>query len=309
MSYMKTEFRFPSASGLTEIYACKYIPQDPVRRVVQIAHGMAEHLERYEPFIEVLCSHGIAVYINDHLGHGKSASDPQDRGYFGPGGYVDVVKDMAQLTQIAKADYPDVPFVLFGHSMGSFMVRTYAANPLYNGNLDGLIVCGTGGPNGAVGVAIGLTKFLEKCRGDRHRSVLINALAFGSYNKRCQGRTLFDWLTKDEAAVDAYIADENCGFLFTTSGFLGLFGALRFANSEKCMESTPKELPILLISGTEDPVGGYGKGVDRVQELLTASGHRVRKILYPNARHEILNESDTFPVVCADVLGFVEEIK
>jgi len=307
MNYTKTEFSFPSESGLAAIHAAKYIPNTEVKAVFQIAHGMAEHFERYEKFIDALCAEGIAVYTNDHLGHGKSVSAPSEKGYFGPDGYKTLVRDMAKLSDIAKEDYPSLPFILFGHSMGSFLVRNYAADSQFNKKIDALIACGTAGANPGAGVGIALCNCIQTFKGDHHRSKMIDGIAFGAYNKKFEGRTAFDWLTKDNDIVDAYVADEDCGFLFTVNGFKGLFGSLKAANTKKWYSDVPNSLPILLIAGENDPVGNYGKGVKEVYDKLKNTGHDVEIKLYPNARHEILNESDTFDKVVQDVLDFIKK--
>lgn len=307
MNFVKTTGSFKSVSSLADIHFAKYAPTSgEVKAVLQIAHGMAEHKERYEKFADYLCSIGVAVYINDHLGHGESVSSKDEKGYFGEMSYQAMVEDAEKLTEIAKEDYPALPYVIFGHSMGSFVVRCYLMK--YGDMVDGAIICGTGGANPAAGVGIALTKLIGKCNGDHHRSKFIDNLAFGAYNKKFEGRTPFDWLTKDNDVVDAYIADEECGYLFTTNGFVGLFSALKQANSKECFEKTPN-IPILMISGSDDPVGNYGKGVKEVYDKFTASGHKnVTLKLYENARHEILNESDTVDTVLKDITVFIESV-
>ncbi len=305
MNFVKTLGSFQSVSNLAKISYAKYVPQDgEVKAVLQIAHGMAEHKERYEKFADYLCSQNIAVYINDHLGHGESVSSKEEKGYFGEMGYQAMVEDAGKLTEIAKEDYPAIPYIVFGHSMGSFVMRCYLTK--YGDLIDGAIICGTGGANPAAGIGIALTKLIAKCKGDHYRTKFVDNLAFGAYNKKFEGRTKFDWLTKDNDIVDAYIADEDCGYLFTANGFIGLFGALSYANSKECYEKTPN-IPILLISGKDDPVGNYGKGVSEVYEKLLASGHSMVTLhLYENARHEILNESDTFDTVMKDIGNFID---
>ncbi|MBQ7652826.1 MAG: alpha/beta hydrolase [Clostridia bacterium] len=306
MNYTKTEFSFPSVSGLADIHAAKYVPADAPKGIFQIVHGMAEHFERYEKFIDVLTANGFVVFTHDHLGHGKSVSDKCVKGYFGEGGYKTLVSDVAALNDIAKKEYPSLPYVLFGHSMGSFVVRCFAGTPEYNKKIDKLIACGTAGANPGAGIGIGLCNCIAAFKGEKHLSKMIDGIAFGSYNKKFEGRTNFDWLTKDNDIVDAYIADEDCGYLFTLNGYKGLFGALKFANSKECFAATPDTLPILLIAGADDPVGNYGKGVQEVYDKFKGRGINVDIKLYPNARHEILNESDTFDNVVADVLDFAK---
>lgn len=303
--YNKTEFTFPSCSGLCDIHAAKYLPEGAPIAVLQISHGMAEHFERYEPFIGVLCDAGVAVYTNDHIGHGKSVASEEDKGYFGEGTWHTMIGDCHQLFEAAHAEYPDLPYFFFGHSMGSFVAREYARE--YGAELAGAIFCGTGGPNPGASIGITLCKCIAGIKGERHRSKFINNMAFGTYNKKFAGRTEFDWLTKDTTVVDAYIADPDCGYLFTLNGFVTLFDVLRTVNSDACFDETRRDLPILLIAGRMDPVGDYGKGVSTVCDKYTATGHtKVEMHLYDDCRHEILNESEMFQEVCGDVLEFVK---
>lgn len=308
MAYQKTEFFFPSTTGLAEIHAAKYIPVGKeVVAVLQIAHGMAEHLERYEAFIEALSNEGIAVYIHDHLGHGKSVKSENEKGYFGEQSYKGLVADCARLTEIAKDEYPSIPYIIFGHSMGSFIARAYCVE--HHGNIDGAIFCGTGGANPAASMGIAITKMIQKSKGDHYRSQFVNNLAFGSYNKRFEGRTDFDWLTKDPEQVDKYIQDPDCGFLFTVNGFIALFSVLKYVNSKEWYQCIPGNLPICLVAGEDDPVGNYGIGVSDVYNRLLDTEHTDVDIkLYPDARHEILNESDTFDKVVADVVSFIKRV-
>ncbi|MCR4925259.1 MAG: alpha/beta hydrolase [Clostridiales bacterium] len=309
MKISKKEYTFSSASGLADIYAESYTPENPadVRAVVQIAHGMAEHIERYTDFANYLCSKGFAVFMNDHLGHGKSISDESELGYFGEkDGYRDIVNDMKTLSDIAKTEYPDIPFIIFGHSMGSFLARSYCEK--YGALIDGAVFSGTSGSNPATPLAIKLASFVAKQKGSHYRSDFINTLAFGNYNKRFEGRTPFDWLTRDENIVDKYIEDPHCGFLFTAAGFKDLFSLLKSVSSKSWYESIPYSLPILLISGAVDPVGDYSKGVAQVYKDLKDSGHKdVTLKLYDNSRHEVLNEISK-DVVFADVADWISKV-
>ena len=303
--YEKTEFYFPSASGLCNIHAAKYVPEGNPVAVLQIAHGMAEHFERYEPFIKVLTDAGLAVFTNDHIGHGKSVASEEDKGYFGKDTWHTMIADCHTLYEKAHAEYPDLPYFFFGHSMGSFVAREYTRE--YGKDLAGAIYCGTGGGNPAVGIGIALSKMIAGCKGEKYRSKFIDGMAFGAYNKKFAGRTPFDWLTKDTTVVDAYIADPDCGYLFTLNGYITLFDILREVSKPECYAEIPKDLPILLIAGEMDPVGNYGKGVSEVCDKLIASGHtKVDMHLYGDCRHEILNESEMFQEVCSDVLAFLK---
>lgn len=307
---VKKEFFFPSVSGLADIHACSFFPEDKesVRAVIQIAHGMAEHLERYEKFAGVLCENGFAVYINDHLGHGKSVKNDDELGYFGEkDGWKNFIDDCHQLMQIAKKENPGKPYIFFGHSMGSFVAREFTK--CYAEKLSGAVFCGTAGPNPAAGAGIAVAKLIGKMKGSHYRSKFIDNLAFGTYNKQFEGRTSFDWLTRDNDEVDKYIADKYCGFLFTAYGYRDMFSLLSRVSSKKWAEEYSKKLPVLLISGSKDPVGANGKGVEQVFNMLKDAGkNNVTMHLYEDARHEILNESKCFDKVCKDVIDWADSV-
>lgn len=306
---IKKEFTFPSVSALADIHAASYIPENgEIKAVIQVAHGMAEHLERYERFAAALCDKGYALYINDHLGHGSSVKNKDELGYFGEkDGWKYFVDDCHQLTEIIKKEKPSVPVIFFGHSMGSFVARAYSVK--YGNEIDGAVYCGTAGPNPAAGAGILLTKMIAKVKGTHHRSKLIDKVGFGTYNSKFEGRTAFDWLSRDNDEVDKYIADELCGFLFTAYGYRDLFSLLSYVSSPEWFSALPKELPVLLIAGAMDPVGEYSKGVEKVYKSICGAGKtNAQRILYPEARHEILNEKACFDDVCKDVIGWIEEI-
>ena len=305
---IKKEFTFPSVSGLADIHAASFFPENKeVQVVLQIAHGMAEHLERYEPFAEVLCENGIAVYINDHLGHGKSVKNDDELGYFGEkAGWKNFIGDCYRLTRIAKDENPGKPIIFFGHSMGSFVARAYCLE--YANDIKGAVFCGTAGPNPAAGMGSLIASAIGKIKGEHYRTKLVDKIAFGSYNNKFEQRTAFDWLSRDEFQVDKYVADKYCGFLFTAYGYRDLTSLLGFVSGKNWFESLDKELPVLMISGAMDPVGNFGKGVDQVHaKLLEAGKKNLKKILYPDGRHEILNESALFDKVCEDVIAWIKE--
>ena len=306
---IKNEFTFPSVSALADIHAASYLPESgEIKAVIQVAHGMAEHLERYEKFATVLCDNGYALYINDHLGHGLSVKNKDELGYFGEkDGWKVFVEDCHKLTEIIKKENPGKPLVFFGHSMGSFVARAYSTK--YADEIAGAVYCGTAGPNPAAGAGILLTKAIAKIKGTHHRSKLIDKVGFGTYNSKFEGRTAFDWLSRDNEEVDKYIADELCGYLFTAYGYRDLFSLLGYVSSAEWFSGLSKELPVLMIAGAMDPVGEYGKGIDKVHKALCDAGKtNVKKILYPDARHEILNEKACFDTVCNDVISWIEGI-
>lgn len=308
MEFLTNEYSYKSHSDLCDIFAQSAAPSDfgSVRGIVQIAHGMAEHSNRYAAFALELCKHGYAVYINDHLGHGSSSANKEELGFFGDDGVTSLVEDMKSLTDIAKSEYPNVPVFLFGHSMGSFLSRAYTAK--YGHLIDGAIYCGTSGPNPAAGMGILLADYIAKKEGKLYRSAFIDSIAFSSYNKKTAKETKFDWLSRDKREVQKYIDDEYCGFIFTASGFKTLFTLLKQISNKLWYKTVPSDLQIFLIAGEADPVGEYGKGVRQVYEDLKKTGHtNVSLKLYPEARHELLNELNKKDVF-ADVIEWIDSI-
>lgn len=297
--------RFPSATGICDIRYRVWIPDEP-RACMQIMHGMAEHIDRYQDFAAFLADNGILVCAMDDPGHGKSVAEGQPLGYFGEqNGWDNLIKDNQTLHALIKADYPALPFILFGHSMGSFLARTYAGR--LGHEFDGFIFSGTAGANPALGVAKMLAKSSIIKGHGKEPNAKLDALSFGSYNKKIKpSRTPFDWLSRDEENVDKYIADPLCGFVFTSYGFLDLFTGLSEISDMNWARRVPKR-PILLIAGDHDPVGGMGKGVRQVEGWLKKSGHKPVLKLYAGARHEVLNETNRTEVY-QDVLLFIETV-
>ncbi|MCQ2388017.1 MAG: lysophospholipase [Clostridia bacterium] len=306
---LKKSYKIKSTSALSDINIMCFCPAGEIKPkgIVQIAHGMAEHLERYDEFISILTANGFAVFINDHLGHGKSVAHNNELGFFGEkDGYKFLVKDMKLVTDLAKKEYPGLPVILFGHSMGSFLARYYTE--LYGDEIKLAIYCGTAGSNPAAPAGAFVADLIAKLRGSHYRSKFINNLAFGSYNKKIENkRTDFDWLTTDNGIVDEYIKDKYCGFLFTATGYRDLFNLLSVVNRKEWFTSFNKDLPLMLIAGEEDPVGSYGKGVYQVYDGLVSTGHTDVKVkFYKGDRHEILNEKDRLTVM-NDIVEFINE--
>ncbi|MEZ3421607.1 MAG: lysophospholipase [Eubacterium sp.] len=300
------EYSFKSATGVCTIHGCEYIPDDEVKAVIVIHHGMAEHQERYRGFIEFLTANGIAVFMHDMANHGKSNQNFEETGYFGEkDGYKFLVKDLKTTFDRAKAAYPDKKIIAMGHSMGSFITRCFTAW-YADAGFAGAIYMGTGGSNPAAAAGDILSAFLAKMQGSKHKSKFIDKMTFGTYNKNFEGRTGFDWLTRDDKIVDRYISDDYCGFLFTVQGMNDLIKLNINANSPEWYNSVPKDIPILVISGEMDPVGNYGAGLREVHTKLLESGHSQAQLkLYEGGRHEILNEINKDEVY-ADILAFVE---
>jgi alpha-beta hydrolase superfamily lysophospholipase len=286
-------FTLASSDG-TQLHVNRWLPDGPAKAVVQIAHGMAEHSDRYARFAERLTAAGYAVYANDHRGHGGTARTPADAGYFADDkGWDAVVGDLHLLSDHAREENPGLPFFLFGHSMGSFLSRSYASR--FGADLDGLVLSGTAGDPGALGkVGLGLATAQARLRGRRHPSGLMDQLTFGQYGAAFKpNRTKFDWLSRDEAEVDAYVADERCGNVFTAGFFVDLLGGLAAINSDGLVSRVPKDLPIFVFSGDLDPVGDKGKGPQAVADQYRRLGvGDVTLKLWPQGRHEMLNETN-----------------
>lgn len=290
----KTEFYFPSSDEIHDIHAVMWKPEGDVCAILQISHGMTEYVNRYEELAEYLTARGILVVGNDHLGHGQSVIREEEWGFFASGDAgAKVVRDLHTLTQKVHREYPDVPYFLLGHSMGSFMARRYAMT--YGAELDGAIFVGTGNqPYVLVLLAQAVVDFLSIFFGERHRSRFVNFLMFGLYNKRFKPlKTKYDWLSRNEENVERYKKDKACTFQFTLNGYKTLFSTLAFIEKPANIRQIPAKLPILFLSGEEDPVGNYGKAVKQVCALYKKRGIRDLSLkLYSKDRHEILNELD-----------------
>lgn len=269
----------------------EYFPSSEKEKgVVLIVHGMAEHISRYQEFATYLSERGYHVYGYDQRGHGQTAGYLEAMGYLGKNGWakaVDDIKDM--VTHIRKQH--DLPVYVLGHSMGSFISREFTSK--YSDMIDGLILSGTGYRSGFQGyVMIGIAKIQSFLLGDKHPSVMIDRMTNKVFNAKIKPlKTRCDWLSYNNDNVDAYIADPYCGTVFSSSFYAELFAAVERVNKRELINKTRKELPILLFSGKDDPVGGYGVGVENVYKMYKENNDDVRIILY-EGRHEMLNEND-----------------
>ena len=308
MAALLEQGSYLSADGKTRVVYKKWTDDEtPAHGVLQLAHGMAEYIARYDAFARYMAANGYVVYGSDHLGHGDTAKTPDELGYFAEsGGYKLLTDDLKSLTDIARAENPSLPLALLGHSMGSFVARLYAAT--YSKAADALILSGTSGPNPAGSLGILAVNLLSLFKGERHRSKFINNLAFGAYNKKYgEVKTPFDWLSANEQNVREYIADERCGFVFTLSAFRDLFRLLGAISGAGWAAKLRKNLSVLLVSGEEDPVGAFGAGVRKVRDTLSAAGvSDVTLKLYDGMRHEILNETGK-EHVWADILSWCDK--
>ena len=309
MDHIRNEYHLKSSTGITDLFVQSVVPaeESAVVGVLEIVHGMAEHTDRYLEAAGYLCDRGFAVYMHEHAGHGRSVAKDEDLGYFGEkDGNERLVDDVKSVAQLAKSKHPGKKLVVWGHSMGSFIARRFAAK--YPGVADGFIFCGTSGANPAAALGALIADTIGKVKGGHYRSPFINNLAFGSYNKKFNGSTGFEWLSVNEENVRKYVADDKCGYLFTAYGYRDLFRLLGSVSGKDWYEAVPKNLPIYLIAGSMDPVGNYGKGVTEVRDKLVQSGHTdVTMKLYDGLRHEIHNEDCRFDVY-ADIAAFAEKV-
>ncbi len=295
-----------TAADGTDLFTHRWLPDGDARAVVVVAHGMAEHSARYGRLAEALTAAGYAVYAPDHRGHGRTAS-AADHGYFGDArGWDTVVADLRSVADHAHGEHPGLPVFLLGHSMGSFLARSFVIED--SGALAGLVLSGTAGDPGMLGkVGAGVAATEARLRGRRHTSTLMDKLTFGQYNAAFKpNRTDFDWLSRDDAEVDAYVADPLCGNTFTSGFFSDLLGGLATINDAKRVAAVRRDLPVLIVAGDQDPVGDGGKGPRAVaQQYRDAGLTDVTSTLYPGARHEVFNETNRDEVV-ADVLRWLD---
>lgn len=304
---MRTDFYYDSLGG-GRIHACRWTPEGEVKGIVQIVHGIAEYAARYDELAAFLNSRGLLVVAEDHMGHGKSVCDATPVGCFA-GGWHNAVDDTYRLMQDTMSEFPNVPYILFGHSMGSFMARTVLAKYPDSG-ITAAVICGTAWMPGAV---IGAGKLVADmiCRknGEQNPSQLLQNMMFGSYNKKIEHpRTACDWLTRDNRIVDAYVADPLCGFIPSAGLVRAMMEGLQFIQNSKNLNAMRKELPVFFIAGGDDPVGNYGAGVQRAAEEFKKHGmEHIDVKIYPLCRHEIHNEINRWEV-CEDLANWIEKV-
>lgn len=297
---VKEEFFYPSSDGVHQIHAVLWKPEGPVRGVVQIVHGICEYALRYEPLAKFLTGQGFAVAGNDHLGHGQSVMDESEYGYFT--NWWDLVYDVRALRLTLDSQFPDLPYFLLGHSMGSFVVRSYLI--AYPGTVTGCALSGTAYYFPAE-VAVG--KLVTGLGDPKKVNKVFYALSIGAYNKTCApARTSADWICRDPQVVDAYLADPMCNF--PTKGGMNhaMMVGLRLVCDPKELAKMDQSTPVYFFAGDADPVGNMGKGVGKVVQLFQKAGCRdVTLKLYPGGRHEMLNEINKEEVF-ADLLAWLE---
>lgn len=292
---MKDEFYFPSKDGNTEIHTIVWKPEGEVKAVLQLAHGMVEYIDRYDEFANYLCEKGIYIVGNDHLGHGKSVQSKSEYGYFHKkNGNACLIADMHALRTRISKKYPDVPYFMLGHSMGSILMRQYMQ--VYGNGLSGVILLGVVAERSKAALCSGriLCKFLSLVKSGHYRSKLVDTLVTGSFNRKFKpALTRADWVTSDAEHLEKYINDPLCSFVFTVNAYYHMLGGLQQVSKKESAFMIPKHLPILLAAGSEDPVGKFGKGVRKIFEQYKKAGiEDVSLRLYSGDRHELLNETD-----------------
>lgn len=304
----KREFQFLSNDSRTRIHAIEWIPDGEVKAVLQMCHGMVEYIDRYDAFARYLTEHGYYVVGHDHLGHGKSVQSKEYYGFFHEThGNEYVIGDIHGLRTMTKKKYPEVPYFMMGHSMGSFLLRQYLT--MHGEGLAGAIIMGTGYQPMAVLLAgQAVCKTVAKVKGWKYRSEFVNNLSFGSFNKKFEpAETPKDWVTSDKEMREKYVKDPLTSFTFTVSGYYQMFEGMKVLETKGSVDKIPKELPIFFVAGQEDPVGDFGKGVARVYKKYKEAGiQTVDMKLYPQDRHEILNETDRENVY-KDLLNWMEK--
>lgn len=306
--FYKFTGEFVSSDEKRKVSYFIYEPKCEIKGIVQISHGMCEYIERYEDFADFMTSNGWIVCGNDHLGHGISAMERGELGYFSEShGWKHCVRDLYAMRQLMRQKYSDVPYVLLGHSMGSFIARAFLAK--YRNAVDGAVIVGTSAGNPRLtGTQLVLVDRIKNKSEEHSPCEKLNDIVFGIYNNKIDSpESVHDWICSDPGIVEKYDDDELCNFVFTANGFENLIKVLGYVSDDRWYESINKETPILLLAGREDPVVSYGKGVYKVFEKLCENGCNTRVKLYSKMRHEILNEIGKEEVY-EDVLGFCGQL-
>ena len=301
------DFYFNSSTGKNKIHARMCVPDAEPRAIVQIIHGIAEYIDRYDEFMSFLADNGIIAVGTDHLGHGKSIESDEQTGFFAyDNGWDYVVRDEEVLRLAMHENYPELPIIVFGHSMGSFMTRTLLIR--YPDAFNAAIISGTGNQGAAlVNGGLFMGNLVTGLKGAHHYSKFLNNLAFGSYNKIYDNpKTEYDWLSRDEANVQKYIDDPLCGFIPSCSLFRDMMTGVKFITNKKNLTAMNKNMPVYFMSGDMDPVGECGKGVQKAYNNFLEAGMKDVSIkLYPGGRHEMLNEINKDEVY-TDILAWLD---
>ncbi len=306
MGFEKICGSFNSSNGSDNIACYIYKPVSKPRAAVQIVHGMCEYIERYEEFISFLCANGILVFGHDHLGHGKSVINGGYYGYFAPEhGWQYLAKDTVRMTRLIQKQYPDIPYYILGHSMGSLVTRTVLAkhSELY----DGALILGTLNTRIAADMGVVIMKAICRAKGEFSRSKAADSLVFGMNNLRIENPVNeYAWVSRDEEIVEKYGNDPLCTFHFTARAYADLFFLSSYVSGKDWASKVDSALPIMICGGSEDPIGHYGKGPEEVFDLLNDSGQEdIELKIYSGARHELLNETNRAEVY-EDIMDWLD---
>lgn len=306
------EFRFPSADGTTPLYGRIWVPDHGApKAVLQLVHGIAEHIGRYDRFARFMSDHGYLVCAEDHLGHGNTPENAEDLGYTADkDGWVKMTDNVRALHKRITPQYPGIPYFILGHSMGSFLTRSYLIR--YPGTVDACALLGTGQqPESVLKAGLAACRLEQIRLGKRGRSKLLQSLCFGAYNSQFKpNRTESDWVCSVDEVVDAYIADPFCQVMPTVTLMRDMLTGIRFNQQTENLAKMDKTTPVFFLSGDQDPVGSNGKGVRAAyQSFLDAGCSHVRLKLYPGGRHEMLNEHNWQDVYDELLSWFDQQIK
>lgn len=301
----RKDFTLQSKYDNLTLHGTVYEPSGEKKGVVQIEHGMCEYKKRYEEMMKFFCSYGYVVVCHDHRGHGDSVEKAEDRGWFRDKHAKAIVADSVQVTEYVKELYPNLPVILFGHSMGSMVVRCYVQE--HDDLIDKLIVCGSPNKNPLTGAGIFVAKCISLFKGERHRSKMLAYLSTGKGNKNFPGEGKGCWLSRNRESIEKFHSDEKCMFTFTCNGFENLFKLMRNTYTKKRYKVKNSNLPIFFVSGSDDAVLGSKKNFENITEFMRKAGYtNVSSKLYPGLRHEIFNDFGKEEVY-ADLLAFVQE--
>ncbi len=304
MTFTVIDKKTPSSDGKNTLSGVMYVPNGQPLGIFHLVHGMTEYIDRFDHLFSFLAENGYVAFGFDNLGHGKTAKSTDELGFIAhKNGWKYLVHDCIAYSKAVKEMFPDKKLILMGHSMGSFITRLAVEyeNELY----DKYIICGTSGPNPLSKSGIILAGLIKLLYGEKHISKTLYGIAFGSYNKKFEPISEFEWLTKDREIINKYSQDSFCNFKFTVSAIIDLMKLLSNCNRKDWFKSINKSLPVFIISGEDDPVGNYGKGVITVYERLKKEGSNVRLKLYKSCRHEIHNDSCKEEMF-SDILSFLK---
>ncbi|WP_433588493.1 alpha/beta hydrolase [Pseudomonas koreensis] len=294
------------ASDRSRLFVNQWLPASPLKALILLAHGMAEHSARYERLTQALCAHGYGVYAPDLRGHGKTAEHGTLGHFADDDGWCKVVGDLASLNQRIGQQHPGVPIILLGHSMGSYLAQGYLLH--HSASLHGAILSGSNfQPVALYGAARQIARFEKLRQGGKGRSALIEWLSFGSFNNKFKPvRTAFDWLSRDPVEVDRYASDPLCGFRCTNQLWIDLLGGLQQISKASNLAQIDAGLPLLVIGGECDPVSEGKRLTDLANALRAAGSQNLQLKIYPQARHELFNETNRDEVI-ADVLTWIDQ--